>query len=274
MAVPQEIELGDGTIIPLLYEDRSLLAIDKPPGWILAPDAWDRTGRNLQLALESALSRGAYWVRSRNLKFLRFVHRLDAGTSGVLLLAKSRGALQVYSKLFERRQVEKVYLVVVQGVPEPTRWSCNLEIVPAPGAKGRMRVLTEADAEGKGQGQSAIHNDNAPSPRKQAETWFRVIKAGHATALVEARPATGRTHQIRVHLAAGGHPVCGDTLYGSSNRGGTSDALALRAILLAFRDPFTRRAVRIEAPFVDFARSFGFNVNRNELFPDAKRQMI
>ena len=83
MASPKEIELPDGTVIPILYEDRAVFAIDKPGGWLLAPESWDRTSRNLHLALMSAIHAGDYWARSRQLKFLRFVHRLDADTSGV-----------------------------------------------------------------------------------------------------------------------------------------------------------------------------------------------
>src|SRR5438128_9176077 len=114
MAKPQQIELGDGTIIPILYEDRSVLAIDKPAGWLLIPTSWERTARNLQLAIESSIAAGDFWAKSRNLKFLRFVHRLDAETTGVLLLGKSAGAMPVYSQLFEGREVEKVYLAVVE----------------------------------------------------------------------------------------------------------------------------------------------------------------
>src|SRR5512146_1142196 len=101
MANASEIELGDGTRIRILYEDRSVLAIDKPPGWMLAPSSWDRTGRNLQRALESGVAARDFWARSRNLRYLRFVHRLDAETSGVLLLAKSVGALKAYQQMFE-----------------------------------------------------------------------------------------------------------------------------------------------------------------------------
>src|SRR5262245_3231862 len=117
MAKPSHIELPDGTRIPILYEDRSVLAIDKPSGWMLAPDSWEQTGRNLQLALNSSINAGDFWARSRNLKFLRFVHRLDADTSGVLLLAKSSGALRALSELIESRRVEKLYLAVVHGIP-------------------------------------------------------------------------------------------------------------------------------------------------------------
>src|SRR5436190_19161615 len=100
MAKPAQIELPDGISIPIVYEDRSVLAIDKPAGWLLVPNSWERTARNLQLAIESSITAGDFWAQSRNLKFLRFVHRLDAETSGILLFAKSPGAMPVYSRLF------------------------------------------------------------------------------------------------------------------------------------------------------------------------------
>ena len=75
------IVLGDGTRIPILHEDQAVLAIDKPAGWMLAPASWEHTGRNLQRALESCLRGGPFWVRVRQLRFLRFVHRLDADTT-------------------------------------------------------------------------------------------------------------------------------------------------------------------------------------------------
>ena len=99
MAKPKQIELLDGTVVAILHEDRAVLAIDKPTGWLLAPVSWDKTSRNLQLALMSSLRAGAFWARSRNLKYLRFAHRLDADASGVLLLAKSPGAVRAYSRV-------------------------------------------------------------------------------------------------------------------------------------------------------------------------------
>src|ERR1700722_17317641 len=106
MAKPKIIELNDGEIvITILYEDRSVLGLDKPAGWMLAPDSWDQTGRNLHLALQSSLTARAFWASSRSLKFLRFVHRLDAETTGVTLFAKNPGVLRAYSRLFEDRHV-------------------------------------------------------------------------------------------------------------------------------------------------------------------------
>ncbi len=93
------IELEDCEPIPILYEDRSVIAIDKPPGWMLIPHSWQKTTRNLQAAIASSIAGRDFWARSRSLKFLRHVHRLDADTSGVLLFAKSFGAVQNYYDL-------------------------------------------------------------------------------------------------------------------------------------------------------------------------------
>ncbi|HXC99845.1 MAG TPA: pseudouridine synthase [Verrucomicrobiae bacterium] len=142
MAKPKNVELEEaGIVIPILYEDRSVLALDKPAGWMLAPDWWDRTGRNLHLALQSSLTAGDFWARSRNLKFLRFVHRLDAETTGITLFAKSQGALRSYSEMFEEHRVEKYYLAVVHGIPRESAWKCIFPIIPDPALKGRMKVL-------------------------------------------------------------------------------------------------------------------------------------
>src|ERR1051325_4978388 len=178
MPRPNHIELGDGTRIPILYEDRSVLAIDKPPGWMLVPYSWQKTDRNLQAAIVSSLSARQFWARSRNLKFLRYVHRLDAETSGVLLFARSPGALDTFSHLFESRKMEKIYLAVVHGAPDQTEWTCRLKLAPAPREIGRMRADERVG--------------------KQAETHFKVRHGARGTSLLEARPITGRTHQIRV----------------------------------------------------------------------------
>jgi RluA family pseudouridine synthase len=249
VAKPKHVELEEaGIVIPILYEDRSVLALDKPAGWMLAPDSWDRTGRNLQLALQSSLRAGDFWAHSRNLKFLRFVHRLDAETTGIILFAKSQGALRAYSELFEERNLEKIYLAVVHGVPTQRAWTCDFAIVPDLAMKGRMKVLWKS-------GDERTHSRGVPDARA-AETHFRLLNASADRALIEARPVTGRTHQIRVHLAAANHPVLGDSVYGPDEGAASKgrQRLALRACRLAYRDPFTKRPVRIEAP----AEEWGF----------------
>lgn len=228
------IELPTGEKISILYEDRSVLAIDKPPGWMLVPASWQKTSRNLQMALTSSIAARDFWARSRNLRFLRFVHRLDADTTGILLFAKSLGAVNTFGDLFESRKMEKTYLAVVRGQPGEKEWICRLKLGPDPKHRGKMRV----DARNG----------------KEAETAFRLLAVFDNTSLIEARPFTGRTHQIRVHLAEGGHPIVGDELYGSASRTG----LALRAVGLAYTDPFTKRPVYIRAPVQEFCRNYGF----------------
>jgi|YelNatPaOPRAMG01_1025707.scaffolds.fasta_scaffold07813_5 RluA family pseudouridine synthase len=278
VAKPDHIEFADGTTIPILYEDRAVLVIDKPAGWMLAPDSWNRTSRNLQRTLERSVKAGDWWARSRQLKFIRYVHRLDAGTTGILLLVKSPGAIHPYSRLFVGRHVEKRYLAVVRGVPAQTTWTCELPVARHRRLRGVMKVdLREG---------------------KPAETRFRVLEAGPDRSLIEAQPLTGRTHQIRLHLAAAGYPILGDELYSTrphlvqpkaAGKGSTppsrnqqsilaqpartrldvpvasaatpSDtvpALALRAVFLAYTDPFTGKKVQILAPFDAFVRAYGF----------------
>src|SRR3954452_945631 len=140
MAKPDHIELPTGERIPILYEDRSVMAIDKPRNWMLVPFSWQKTNRNLQAALASSIAAGDFWARSRGLRFLRSVHRLDAETTGILLLAKSQGAVASYGDLFESRRMEKIYLAIVGGTPKEPEWTCRLKLAPDPQARGRMRV--------------------------------------------------------------------------------------------------------------------------------------
>lgn len=238
MGKPKHIELGGGLEVPILYEDSAILAIDKPAHWMLAPDSWDRTGRNLHLAILNEIKAGAYWARSRNLKFLRYIHRLDAETTGVLLLAKSAGGLREFSRLFESGRTQKKYLAVVSDFPKQESWTCDLNIDEEPGEPGRMRVS-------RTQGKEALTN-------------FRVLQTHKYGALIEATPATGRTHQIRLHLAASGSPVVGDFLYGHTDSPDPAWPLALRAWRIALPDPFRNRQIHIEANSAEFMKTFGF----------------
>jgi len=238
VAKPTHIELPSGEKIQILYEDRSVLAIDKPRGWMLAPDSWQQTGRNLQAALRAGMARHDFWARSRNLKFLRFVHRLDAETTGVVLMAKSAGAVNAYGRLFEGRQMEKLYLAVAMGRPKQKSWTCRQKLGPDAEQRERMRIDLKAG--------------------KEAETHFRLLQTAETTSLIEARPLTGRTHQIRVHLAESGYPVVGDEFYGPAGRT-RRFKLGLRAVRLAYVDPFTKRLVEIRALVEQFLREYGFD---------------
>ena len=232
MPKPSYIELARDVRIPILYEDRAVLAIDKPPGWMLVPVSWQKTNWNLQAAIMSSMAAGHFWARSRGLKFLKYIHRLDAETSGILLFARSQGALNAFGEMFETRRMEKVYLAVSARAPQQSHWSCQLSLAPDPRQIGRI----------------------VSDPRgKPAETEFRIVAQASGLHLIEARPYTGRQHQIRVHLAAAGCPIVGDDLY-SDGEG----ELALRAVALSYRDPFTRKPVGIRAPTEQFLKKYGF----------------
>lgn len=245
MARLRSIILRDGTSLAVLHEDPAVLAVDKPAGWLLAPESWCHTPRNLQRVLRLEIESGAPWAASRRIRFLRFIHRLDADTSGVLLLARSPGALRAFSRLFATRAVCKWYLAVVAGRPRRSTWVCRYALAPDPHQRGRMRAVSRGG--------------------QPAETRFLVVDANADRALVVAEPVTGRTHQIRVHLAGTGHPVLGDRLYGPLDAAMGESPLALRAWQLAYRDPFRGRSLRIEAPITDFLERFGFAAERVQL---------
>lgn len=247
MARPNGIQLADGTLIPILYEDRSVLAIDKPAGWMLVPYNWDKTGRNLQLAISSAILGGAFWARSRSLRFLKYIHRLDAETTGILLFGKSAGAVRTLSELFETRRMHKRYLAVVRGDPKEDQWICQARLGADPKEHGRHRV----DPQGK-----------------DAETHFQVIERAKGLALIEARPVTGRTHQIRLHLVHAALPILGDAMYGTlEDRARRNPLMALRAVELDYQDPFLHHRVRITAPTHDFVHQFLGPVEKISLVP-------
>jgi 23S rRNA-/tRNA-specific pseudouridylate synthase len=275
VAKPNFIELPGVPPIPILYEDRAVLAIDKPRGWMLVPFTWQRTNRNLQTAILSSIEAGDYWARARNLKFLRYVHRLDAETTGILLFAKSQGAVEAYGDLFESRRMEKTYLAVSSEVPKQTEWTCKLKLSPDERKFGRMKVDHSAGKEAETHfkvlqvlPESSRGNEAQSEIRKvqrlptSAATKPHVsprVATGDAAprTLIEAHPLTGRTHQIRVHLAESGCPVFADDLYGQRP---PRTEMGLRAVQLCFADPFTRRPVEIRAPLDKFCREYGFDI--------------
>lgn len=169
--------------LPVIYEDESVLAVNKPGGVLSHP-----TGKIVRNSATSILAEQCPGMR------LHLTHRLDRETSGLLLLAKNPTAAFCIARQFEKRTVRKAYLAVVRG-----RISFERRTVDEPiGSEGgRIRLRQAIDPVG---GVSAV-------------TDFKRLAAGDRLSLVLARPRTGRLHQIRVHLASLGHPVLGDKLY-------------------------------------------------------------
>jgi tRNA pseudouridine32 synthase/23S rRNA pseudouridine746 synthase len=214
--------------LSVLHEDRDLVAIDKPPGRVVVP-ARGAPERTVREEAEAAL--GPLWV----------VHRLDRGTSGVLLLARNVEAHRAACLAFERHQVTKRYVALVRGLLAAER---RVEVPIAPGRGGRMRPAPAGAA---------------AAPGRSAFTFVRPIARLPAAGdlpdltLVEAFPASGRTHQVRVHLAHLGHPLAVDPDYGEAGPlavGGRVilDRTPLHAASLELLHPGTGRPLRIEAP--------------------------
>jgi len=200
----------------LLYRDKHLLVLNKPAGISVLPEGWDPSAPYLREQLEEQF--GKIWV----------VHRLDKITSGVMVFARSAEAHRDLNTQFERREIGKTYHAIVEGVPEWDRYTARHALHANVGRKHR----TVVDAR-RG---------------KPAETSFTLLKRGQAHSLLAARPKTGRTHQIRVHLSALGFPILADILYGADE----TDRIArpaLHAQSLSFRHPITRQRLSFAAPY-------------------------
>ena len=180
--------------IEVLFEDEHLLALNKPPALLTSPDRYDPTRPNLMRLLHSGIAEAKPWATERGLTYLANAHRLDFETSGVILLAKTKPALVKIADQFGADKPRKIYVALVAGSPSSASWEINASIGPHPTRLGLMRV--------------------DPKQGKKARTTFSVRERFRGYALIECRPVTGRTHQIRVHLKHSGIPICGDRNYG------------------------------------------------------------
>ncbi len=193
---PEPVPLPDDLI---LHDAGGVVAANKP-AWL--PVQGTRASQRISLELE---------LRARlDCPGLRAAHRLDRQTSGVVLFARDSERAAFLGKALQDRRVERTYLALVSPAPKEDRWTVRGELGPA---KTPPRFRFELRA--------APARDTKPS-----ETEFKVRGRSEARALVECRPRTGRTHQLRVHLAAGGTPICGDDLYGPPFRAGAPTSAA------------------------------------------------
>jgi 23S rRNA pseudouridine1911/1915/1917 synthase len=201
----------------IAYEDDDLLVVDKPAGLVVHPAAGHWTG-----TLSQALAaRGIEADRGG------IVHRLDRETSGLLLAAKTEPVLRTLQEELRERRVEREYLALVEGRPPARTGTIDAPI--GRDRRDRTRHSTDTDA-----------------PR-EAVTHFEIAEALPTTTLLRVRLETGRTHQIRVHLEAIGHPVVGDPLYGRGDTFGLTRQF-LHAAPLAFDHPADGRRVEVSSP--------------------------
>ena len=224
----------------VLYEDERLLVLNKPAGMAV------HGGSGLSFGVIEALR-----ALRPEAPYLELVHRLDRDTSGCLLVAKRRSELRTLHELLRNGQVEKRYLLLVQG-----EWLQGQHEVKAALKKNLLRGgerLVQIDPDGK-----------------EARTCFRLLESYPGASLLEAELKTGRTHQIRVHAAYTGHPLAGDEKYGDSDFNRQMRALGLRRLFLhahyvAFTDTDRQRSVAVSAPMSTDLRNV---IQQLEVRPD------
>jgi 23S rRNA pseudouridine955/2504/2580 synthase len=239
---PEEEEFVQSLV---LHRDRAAIVIDKPPG--LATQGGTKTERHLDGLLDGL----QFEAEGRP----KLVHRLDKDTSGVLLLARSANAAAYFSKAFSSRTARKAYWALVVGVPSIEDGMIELPLAKQPGTGGEKMHVDEKEGQ-------------------PARTRYRVIeRAGNAACWVELQPYTGRTHQLRVHMAAIGHPIVGDGKYGGQDAyltGGISRKLHLHARRLRIDHPDGHKLdVSAEPPrhFLESVEHLGFDLAAGDALP-------
>jgi 23S rRNA pseudouridine1911/1915/1917 synthase len=206
-------------VIDILYEDSRVIVLDKPAGLLVHP-----AGRTRYGTLANYLA--AYFAQSGKVCTIRPLHRLDRDTTGCVVFAKDSLTQTILEKQLLEGSFKRSYLAIVQGILDPPVGTIDAPIGPHP-FKPNRRAITE-------QGEKAI-------------THYRTVLTSRGMSLLALTLETGRTHQIRVHLASVGHPVIGDRMYGKSSP--LIKRQALHARSLEFIHPEDGREIMVRAPF-------------------------
>ena len=248
---PRQVVLEAEDIpLAILYEDEHLIAIDKPPGLVMHPAPGHSSGTLVNALLFHVRDLAGIGGEMRP----GIVHRLDRDTSGVLLVAKTDLAHQLLSRQMRKRTLRKEYLALVAGVPKVRKGEVSLAVGRDPRDRKKMKAFRASAGE-------------TPAGARDARTLYEIEREWFemGLTLLRCRLVTGRTHQIRVHLAASGLPVVGDPTYGHARFPRVRDAVlkqtlmdfprqALHAERVAFHHPATQELVEIVAPLPpDFA---------------------
>jgi len=214
--------------LPVVHEDDALIVIDKPSGVAV------HGGSGVSFGVIESLR-----AERPQAKLLELAHRLDRDTSGLLIVAKKRSALVELHRMLREGEVEKIYVALAKGAPARREFEIRESLHKYVTSQGERRVAVREDG-------------------KSAATRVKVLKAGESFCLLELRLLTGRTHQIRVHLAHAGHPVLGDDKYGDFplNRQLKVKRLMLHAASLSFRHPLTGAALAFKAAIPPEMKSF------------------
>lgn len=194
----QDVRFVKGLV---LYEDDLVLALNKPSG--LAVQGGTKTTRHVDRLLSA-------W--GEGLERPRLVHRLDRDTSGVLLLGKTPGAAAKLAGAFARRKAKKTYWAIVAGAPKPGQGIIDIPLIKS--GSGDREMMRPADPK-------------EPGADPAVTEYVTISRAAHRAAWMALRPQTGRTHQLRVHMRALGHPIVGDPKYGDERSAGLSEGLRL-----------------------------------------------
>ena len=221
-AVPQAEEIP----VRVVFEDEHLLVVSKPAGLVVHPAPGHSSGTlvNALLARAGAAPAGGDAERPG------IVHRLDAGTSGLMIVTKDEETHAALTEALAARAVTRVYLALVEGIPDTDTTTIDAPIGRSTRDRKKMAVVAGG---------------------RPAVTEITVLEKLPDTALVEARPITGRTHQIRVHLKAADHPVVGDRVYGPNRKLAAALGLErpfLHAARLSFEHPSTGASIELEDP--------------------------